>query len=278
MTARYWIAQHIADLFRNEARNVGVFVHQGSDLLAQFFGEVDVGHMDGRKIKGFPYPDVYMQWVGFWRRELLQDGPNRLVETKGSHYRVIEGGVIDGTEGSSTQDVLNYLYSILVSEGGLTEALGKSDAAIETAVFSFVDEVASKFRENQILFDISNLIIPHPIRRSVEVRGRINAVHVPAFVQENGRLSVMETIDFTTKYKQRSRDHAGWSAYMFSDVKAANVNTETIAIVKVTEDDRHHNDVANGLAMLQAEAEIIPWLESGIRASFMQDRLEFARH
>lgn len=276
MNTQYWIAQHIEDLFRNEARNVGVFVQLENELIGRFFGEVDAGLIDGRRLRGFSYPDVYRQWIAFWRRELQQGDPERLVETSGSHYRVLEGGVIDGTEGSSAQDVLNYLYALLVSEGGLTEALGKSDAAIETAVFSFVDEVASRFLENQILIDIGDLLVRHPIRRSVEVKGRINAVHVPAFVQENGRLSIMETVDFTTKYKRRSRDHAGWSAYMFRDVKAANDNAETIAIVKVTEDDRMNYDVDNGLTMLQAEAAIIPWLEVGTRERFIQDRIELA--
>ena len=41
MSAKYWIAQHVADLFRNEPKNIGVVVDAVGIKKARFFGEAD---------------------------------------------------------------------------------------------------------------------------------------------------------------------------------------------------------------------------------------------
>jgi hypothetical protein len=276
MTARYWIAQQIQDLFRKEPRNIGVLVQVGDMVAARFFGEVENGQIDGRKLKGLPHSNVYKQWVKYWRTEITRVSPNLLVEKSGAHYRVIEGGEVSDIEGDPVKDVLNYLYALLVSEGGLTEALGIEETNEEQALGAFVDEVLETFQELKIIDTAAPLFIPHPIMRRVPIGGtQVN--HIPEFVQRNGQLFVMEPVDFTVRYKQRSRDHAGWSAYMFSDIRKQQPKTETIAIVKITEEDKQHRDVSNGLAMLQNEAQqIVHWLETEEREKFLATRREVA--
>ncbi len=130
--ASYLIVQHVADVFRRESRNVGVFVRHREQIKAKFFGETEPGLIDARKTRSLPFPAVYEQWVRYWRRILIQR-PDRAwdeaKETATGNYRVIDGGSVDRIGDDPIDDVVNYLYSALVSEGGIAEAMG---AAKET--------------------------------------------------------------------------------------------------------------------------------------------------
>ena len=65
MKAKYWIAQHVSDLFRYEPSNIGVFVKIGDEIAARFWGESNDGIIDSRKLKSFSHPDVYKQWINY---------------------------------------------------------------------------------------------------------------------------------------------------------------------------------------------------------------------
>ena len=56
--ARYWIAQHIQDLFRKEPCNVGVILQVNGLTLTRFLGEKEDGRIDGRIIRGLAHPRV----------------------------------------------------------------------------------------------------------------------------------------------------------------------------------------------------------------------------
>jgi hypothetical protein len=118
VSAHYWIAQHIPDVFRNEPRNVGVFVQVRDEIAARFFGEYIPGEpIDGRRLRGMPAADVYRQWVGFWRSEMIDASIQSVVESSVGNYRVIEGGAVTDVGGDTAEDVADYLYSVLVSGG-----------------------------------------------------------------------------------------------------------------------------------------------------------------
>jgi hypothetical protein len=272
MTAQYWIAQHIEDLFRNEPRNVGVLLHIDNKFSARFFGEDEVGQLDGRRLRVFSHPDAYRQWVEFWRREAPRCDPADLERLNGRHYRVIEGGELTDYAPDSIIDVTKYLYALLVSEGGLREALGAEE---ESPVRLLESDIVDAFRAQQILADVGPLFARHPIERGRRVEG-VSAIHRPTFVQENGRLCLMETIDFTIKQKQRSRDHAGLSAYMFRDVRNKRPEAEAIAIVRITDADMVSEDVQYGFQLLQSEAAIVDWLNENTRSGFLEERKRIA--
>jgi hypothetical protein len=221
MVARYWIAQHIEDLLRNEPQNVGVFVRVGDKVAAKFFGEVDGGGIDGRKLRSLPYPDVYRQWVEYWK-EQVASGQGKFEKASGSHYRVVEAGSVSDIEEDSADDVALYLYSLLVSEGRFKEAVPTD--RIENCVQSGNDiptleeDLSKTLRQVDLLADDNSLLVRYPIKRRAVVAGKCVS-HTPAFVQENGALYVMETIDFTPVRKKSSIDHAGFSAYMFRDIR-----------------------------------------------------------
>jgi hypothetical protein len=271
MSARYWIAQYVSDPFRNEPRNIGVFVEANGALAIRFFAEGGPGQIDGRKLRAFKSPEVYRQWINFWRAEIAAKPPASLVELSGSHYRVIEGGGVDDIEADTADDVANYLYALLVSEGGFSEALALQGDVEEPAVALLADEVGDALKEEGLL-STNDIFVPHPVRRFVPIVGKINIQHRPAFVQENGHLYVIETVDFTIQRKKIARDHAGWSAYMFSDIHAARSETSPIAIVRFTEADAADDEVANGLALLRHEGHVVNWLDPRDRESFLEER------
>ena len=277
MTAQYWVAQHVADLFRNEPRNVGVFVRVGDQLVAKFVGETEEGRIDGRRVRNFKHPEVYEQWVDFWRSAVNEGDIEEIVASGGSHYRVLSVGEVSDTGQDSPNDVANYLYALLVSEGGFQEATRVGEEAeAEAGQRRLETDLTRRLRELSLLASDDDLLIAHPIRKGVTIPGRLTQ-HQPAFVQENGKLFVMETVDFTTAQKRRPRDHAGYSAYMFRDIRDQHANADTIAIVRVTEEDEATEDVSHGLQLLRNEADIVNWLDTQAQNTFIAERQRVAQ-
>jgi hypothetical protein len=278
MNAHYWIAQHIDDVFRMEPRNIGVVARLGDVIGARFFGELENGQIDGRKLRhAFDYPDVYRQWIEFWREEVRAKNIERLPEEGGSNFRIIDGGTVDDVSPNDTiHDVLTFLYSWLISEGGIRSAIGIAETE-QTASAQLSSEIVKVFSEHNLLAADDDVLVPHPIRASVPVTG-VNAEYRPAFLQENGLLWVMETVDFTIRAKRQSRDHAGWSAYMFKDIRSKRGDRiSPISIVRYTESDQAEEEVRNGLAVLRSESQVINWLDDGVRLSFLAERDAVAR-
>src|SRR5687768_7803014 len=123
MSVKYWIAQHVADVFRNEPRNIGIFVKANESCAARFFAETETGVLDGRKLRSWSHPDVYRQWIEYWRKEVSSGSLEELLNASGSHYRVIEGGEVTDVGFDLAEDVANYLYALLVSAGGFGDAI-----------------------------------------------------------------------------------------------------------------------------------------------------------
>jgi hypothetical protein len=277
MTADFWIAQHIEDLFRNEPRNIGIFVRLNNQIVARFYGEDSDGDVDGRRIRALPYPDVYKQWIDYWRKESAAGGIDPILSSSASNYRVIPGGQVSDIGGDTATDVANYLYSMLVSEGGFQEALATGDHTDATAAVQLSAEVSAALDQAQLLQrdERTDARVAHPVRRGFQLTGRV-ASYKPAFTQENGRLYIMETIDFTRPKKAAARDHAGWSAYMFQDLKRATRNSEPIAIVKITDADRDLEEVRGGLAVLANESALVNWSDERQRTLFLEERRRIA--
>lgn len=256
-SAKYMIAQYITDLFRNEPKNIGVFIELNGDVFAKFLGEMESGEIDGRKLKGFKSPDTYRQWIDYWRKIVTTNKFNDLTNASGAHFRVIEGGEIEDFETDSVEQIANSMYSMLISEGGYLEATTGLSEEVQPQIFSLENELSGQFKERN-LFNENQVI--HPVKKKIAVQG-LSLIHKPTFSQENGALYVMEAIDFTTSQKGRSIDHAGLSAYMFKDIRDKNSKkVETISIIKLNESDLENEDVTYGYRMLKNESHIINWL------------------
>lgn len=270
MEAKYWIAQHIDDLFRNEPKNVGVFVMVGDQVSAKFLGESESNKIDGRGLKGFSNPNVYRQWIEYWRRVLVTKKLDEIVKTSGSHYRVFEGGSVTDIDSDSPEDVAKFLFTSLVTES-YAEATSDEIVDIQSNFIPLDTELTNAFKDLSLMTDS----VKHPIRRNAIIQGK-KVIHKPTFTQENGRLYVIETIDFTLTQKVRSRDHAGYSAYMFNDIRQNRVDAETISVIKVRDEDREIEEVRNGLTILKNESSIVDWFDKKSRTDFIESRREVA--
>lgn len=273
MEAKYWIAQTVPDIFRNEPKNIGVFVSYGGEVTAKFFGESDM-QIDGRRLKSMPYPDVYKQWVSYWRKQITKNPNMESIITRDGNYRVSLGGELSHVEQDTAADLANYLYSMLVSEGGFKEAIGGEEPDEDAAV-ALVKDLAKAFSDRNI-FGSPDKNIKHPVQTGVVVTGKNNVAHRPAFVQENGHLCVMESVDFTIAHKARSKDHAGLAAYMFSNLRASRPTVEPISIVKYTEAEMENVDVKYALSLLNNESNVVNWHSQEQRAAFLSSRVDTA--
>jgi hypothetical protein len=277
-SARYLIAQHVEDLFRNEPRNVGVFVGIEGERTARFVGDSGNGKIDGRRIVHLPYPDVYKQWVEYWWTTLRDDpqAMQSLLKTSGQHYRVVEGGEVADIGNDSVHDVAGFLYTSLVSEDGMALALGGEEAEIITVPLQ--EDVGTAFDQLNVLADDSSPLtnVRHPIHRNASVAGK-TTTHKPAFYQHNGHPVVMETIDLTLVNKRVAlRDHAGWAAFIFGDIKAQNPSAEPISIARITSASENDKNVKYAIELLQSQSRLINWLSDDDRTAFIEERVAVA--
>jgi hypothetical protein len=185
---------------------------------------------------------------------------------------------VSDTADDPLDDVVSYLYSLAVSEGGLQEALGANadvgavEAALKRAVgleFDRINILAGPGEELPL--------VKYPVREQVSIEGK-GATHTPSFVQRNGALVIMETVDFTAKEKERAKDHAGLAAYIFDDIsRVPGLAVSTIALVRATSSDLVVPSVAYGMAMLTAESsQIVNWLDPKARTTFLEERRRIA--
>jgi len=275
MTARYWIAQYIRDVFRNEPRNVGIIVQLGDEMAGRFLGETSPGNVDRRSLRDWSYPGVYCQWVRYWRKEISKSSIATILEANGSNYRVVEGGYVTDIGNDKTEDVMSYLFALLVSRGGFSEALQQDREQPDRVKLEL--EVTLELEKMNLLAPTDEPIHSFLIQRNKPVIGKSNLAHKPTFVQENGYLYVMETIDFTSYQKKRTSDRAGLAAFVFQDIRSLTESTHAIALIRLEVADMKHEDVRYGLGLLTAsDAEVINWLESSNRERFLDERKRVA--
>lgn len=237
---RYWIAQHIEDLFRKETSNIGVILQFEDRTLTRFLGEKPDGRIDGRLIRGLAHPRVFMQWVDYWREVCQEEHAIDPAELSGHHYRVIEGGVLTDANASveNPLHMLDYLYNALVSSGGAASALMMDVEREDTIMREQLDNaIEVAFHARGLLQGDDPLHVRYPIKQHEPIQGRA-LLHKPSFSQLNGKLYVIEHVDFTHRQRQRMSDLAGRTAYMFSDLRDAHGSLETVSLVRVEQEDR----------------------------------------
>lgn len=273
MTVQYWIAKNVEDPFRNETRNVGVIARDARGIAARFIGERDTGELDRRLLgQRFRYPDVYLQWLNFWRGEIDRGHVDSILKAKTPNYFVVEAGEITDTGNDSVEAVCAFLYSLLISEAPVMEAFELGEE--EDLTRGLDSEISHALMELNLLADAPKFGVRHPIRREHPVRGK-HVVHKPSFSQMNGRLYVYEAIDFTMKRPKIVRERAGWMAYMYTDIKQEDGTAETFSIFRPNSDDGGET-VDYAKKMLGGESTLINWADDAERKRFLNDRQQVA--
>lgn len=131
MRANYWIAKYVPDLFRNEPKNIGVFVQFNDTFSARFLGEDSDQRIDKRKLRSFRNADVYEQWVDYWRDLINKGDIDRLnSHTSGNYIIQNRGKVTNIDKDDNIQNVLNFLFTKLISETGPSDTFISSQARV----------------------------------------------------------------------------------------------------------------------------------------------------
>lgn len=280
-TANYLIVQHMSDVFRREPRNIGVFVRRNGETNAKFFGEMESGQIDRRKIKVLPFPDVYSQWVDYWRRTLTRHPAkawDEVRENTRDHYHILDGGSLDGIGEDSIQDVTNFLYSALVSEGGIALALG---APTETqAVVKLSESIEDELRDRQILLEDDRSVfqqnIKSPVRKNIPVEGA-TAYHTISFYQRSILDTLFEPIDITVKRDRKGmEERAGWASRVFGDIKEKKKDTEAVTIIDATAAEEKEASAVYALKLLRPFSRILNWQSQSDREAFLVSLQELA--
>jgi hypothetical protein len=277
MAAKYHIFQMTPDPFRREPRNVGVVVELHGRTAARFVAENEKGEIDGRKLRSIPHGNVYKQWVTHWRRQLRAGGLDALLAPPKraiSQFQIVSGGEVDGTGKDSVSDVADYLYSMIVSEGGFREAIGESPQQEVNA--SLIQELERAFSTSQIMEGMHEQVSAfarHPVQRDVQVRGASRAPYRPPFYQKNGLTYVIETADLETRFRARIREHAGHAAYMFADLRREyQDDLRPISVVHGSGDTLQDEAAEFTLTVLRNESQVVRWWVEDERERFLAER------
>lgn len=272
MSALYWIAKYVDDPFRNEPRNVGVIVQVNGVLSSRFFGEKDDGTLDGRKIVSkFSYPNVYSQWHGFWRSKVRSGDIQAIINGKTVNYYVQEGGEVSDIGADTAGEVCQFLYSLLVGAGAV-EAFDWTEA--EENEVDLASDIAGAFAELHVLAGGAQLFARHPVVKAQNITGR-HVTHTPSFSQRNGALYVFEHIDLSNRKINKTKERAGWMAYMFADIHDTHHNFGAYSIVR-PERDSGAEQIQYAKAVLEGESTLVNWANDNERNRFLEERRRIA--
>jgi hypothetical protein len=273
MTVQYWIAKNVEDPFRNETRNIGVIARDSRGVAARFMGERDTGELDRRLLgQRFRYPEVYLQWLSYWRAEINEGRTDTILKTGSANYFVAGGGEITDTGNDTVEAVCAFLYSLLISDSPIMQAFELAEE--EDATRGLGSEISHALSEINILSDVSKLDVRHPVKREQPVKGK-HVVHKPSFSQMNGHLYVYEAIDFTMKRPKIIRERAGWMAYMYTDIKQEEPSTETFSLFRPSLEDGGET-IEYAKKMLGGESTLVNWADDNQRKHFLNERQRVA--
>ncbi len=278
--AHYMLCRYIPDLFRYEPRNVGVVVERNGQIEAKFRGETEPGHFDNRKLRWHPAAPVYRQWVRYWRR-ILDRSPSsdrawaQLVDSAQGNYEIRKAGEVGDTEWDNLSEVVSFLYSMLVTEGGYFEALGGQTSAEGTQLKQAIQETLegySLFRQRR---DIQTAYL-HPIEPGRVIYGRSQVAHQPTFMQDNGVSSIIEPVDLRSR-KGDVKYRAAYAAYMFEDVGALEGSLRKISVIRTSPDVVGEDPVEYSKTILRRESdEMFDWSDEKDREQFLKERRKVA--
>ena len=268
MTIKYLVAKHIDDPFRNETRNVGVILTRGAEVYARFVGEREDGVFDARKLgTRFRFAGAYTQWREYWRDLIHERNLDEAISTKSANYFVEAGGELTDEGSDSLTTVCDFLYKLVVSDGGANAAFDQSEE--EATGSDLSADIRDALKSFNILADGRDLIIRHPVEQDALVTGQ-KVQHKPSFSQRNGRLSIFEYLDLSSPRYNKTKERAGWMAYMFSDVHDADPNADSFSIVRP--EDTGGEAIEYAKTLIAKESRVVNWSDSNERSRFLHER------
>jgi hypothetical protein len=122
--------------------------------------------------------------------------------------------------------------------------------------------------------------VPFPIRANEPVPGSLGVPYKPSFSQVNGRLTVIENLDFNRRGEARLRDQALSTAFMLRDIAGAHgavSPVELIAVYSLSSDSNFDAQTAGMAALKQIEGiRLFNWDIGQDRQRFLNERVRVA--
>lgn len=256
MDTTYYILQHIPNRFRHEAFNVGLILQRGKALRARFMGELPSGEFSKAHLKSFLNAGVYEQWVEYWRYELQtpETAIQEIEKAAIGDYRLLKAGSVEVSNETLPQ-MLKRLYKLIVESK--VEKPAKPKVLLKA--------VASALKDRHILNQS-----PHPV-----VTGRvINAggvPYTPDFVQENGTLYVMQTVDGRLS-KTRIGERSGASALMFREVRSTVGDSKPVKAISILDNFEANEEMKRARKILERDSDVVIWSNPKERRKFLEQR------
>ncbi len=276
--ARYYIAQHMPNVMRKEPRNIGILVQKGNIRVTKFLGQDSSdGKIDARSLRSIADTRVYKMWLRHWEKSLTSDDwETKILKQSKPTYQFIPGGEVTDSGSDSAEDIANYLFSMLVSGGGLSEALGGEVEDMDIAAIK--SSIKSEFKRLKIMKSVADSDIKHPIFEDRDLQGT-SEWHRVTFLQESQQESwVFEPLDLNARLKQHARERAGYLAYLFGDLRkmsAKKMNTH--AILRVSDDAKDEKHVKYAINAVRNNADITDWNDDKQRKELLNQCESAAR-
>jgi hypothetical protein len=216
----YLIAKYVDDLSRNEPRNVGIIVYDGTTALARFDGEGDrPGKIDLRRVRSrVTGTQAYRAWVQYWRAALerpaevdgslegASSGDRRvmeyLLERPSSDFYLERGGtILLDAEPRELELTLEDLFARLVREPDAPTPKSLSDksrTALLAAGAPLDDE--QRFQEQ-----VRVPLVTHGVTIEEEV----------SYAVMNGKRHLLQEMPFDPGRPRVSRKEASHVAFLF---------------------------------------------------------------
>jgi hypothetical protein len=133
-----------------------VITRDARGFAARFVGERDSGELDKRLLgQRFRHPDVYLQWLTYWRNEISHGRLDAIVKATTPNYFVVEGGEITDTGPDTIEAVCAFLYSLLISDGPVMQAFELAEE--EDVTRGLGSEISHALMDLDILSDTAKI-------------------------------------------------------------------------------------------------------------------------
>jgi hypothetical protein len=290
----YGVAKYVPNLLRMEPRNIGVIVADESGATLRLLGlgeECAIDLRILRRVRGLQDDGTaYTEWARFWMREVgaynasaVRDADlfvRSLADAGGDVLAVHYGGwYIPEEDAESAESVAAHLFAELVSARE-EPAVNEPASAVTRTLYT---EVHKTFKKLGLLAPTPKAAgeNPHLIRMNAPVPGTLPVPHRPKFSQLNGKLAVMEHMDFGAAGEEKVTHHALSTAYMFGDIRDANriVPPDLIVIVHWSHDRNMYAQEVGKAALLNVEGtRMVNWDNAWERDRFLRERQDAAQH
>lgn len=196
MNVQCWIVQFIADPFRQEPKNIGVFVDINGRKLPFFLGQSNMGdsvsQFKSKAIEANDGPPVkaYYCWIDYWHECLAENKWEQILATQANNFKIIDNGTIAFQDDVKDSEILAYTYNRFVDKKSQKRKQSKS-SNIERRV----DRI---FKSEHLLEkDLSRGIL-YPVEKQRKFHVK-EIDYAPTYSQEHEKINIYEVFNFNMK-------------------------------------------------------------------------------